>query len=198
MPLEWRKRLDWLLQKLRLKPLSLAGKCRLQFGAAILFSLTLALLVPYLWMNKLAEKSVLDSGRAVSLGIYEQHFRIPGLSGGTLPRIDDNGSMRAQGDSVIQWYRLDKESQPVTQFHHETQDNFSLLQKDETANDIAWISKRGPFPHNMYLRLVRAREKCLGCHNAQGAAIPFNKNQPIGVLLVQTQAAEYTMLLNCL
>jgi signal transduction histidine kinase len=106
--------------------------------------------------------------------------------------------MRAQGDSVIQWYRLDKESQPVTQFHHETQDNFSLLQKDETANDIAWISKRGPFPHNMYLRLVRAREKCLGCHNAQGAAIPFNKNQPIGVLLIQTSAAEYTMLLNCL
>jgi two-component system sensor histidine kinase BarA len=198
MSLEWRKRLDWLLQKLRLKPLSLAGKCRLQFGAAVLFSLTLALLVPYFWMNKLTEKSVLDSGRAVSQGIFEQHFRLPALSGESLPRLDDSGSVRAQNDSVIQWYRLDKEPQPVTQFHHETQDKFSLLQKDETADDAAWISRRGPFPRNMYLRLVRAREKCLVCHNAQGAAIPFNKNQPVGVLLVQTSAAEYprTMLLN--
>jgi signal transduction histidine kinase len=195
--LEWRKRLDWLLQKLRLNPLSLAGKCRLQFGAAVLFSLTLALLVPYFWMNRLAEKS-LDSGRAVSQGVFEQHFRIPALSGENLPRLDDSGSVLAQGDSIIQWYRLDKEPQPAVQFHHETQDNFSLLKKDETINDIAWISKRGPYPRNMYLRLVRARERCLVCHTAQGAAIPFSKNQPVGVLLVQTSAAEYprTILFN--
>jgi two-component system sensor histidine kinase BarA len=196
VPLEWRKRLDWLLQKLRLKPLSLGGKCRLQFGAAVLFSLTLALAVPYIWMNKMAEKSVWDSGRAVSQGVFEQHFRIPALSGENLSRLDDSGSKRAEGDSVIQWYRLDKDSQSVTQFHHETQDNFALLLKDETADDMAWISRRGSVPHNMYLRVVRAREKCLDCHNAQGAAIPFNKNQPIGVLLIQTSAAEYTKLLN--
>jgi signal transduction histidine kinase len=198
MPLEWRKRLDWLLQKLQLKPLSLAGKCRLQFGAAVLFSLTLALLVPYFWMNKLAEKSVLDSGRAVSQGVYEQHFRIPALHDEALPRLDDSGSIRGQGDSVIQWYRLDKESQPVTQFDSETRENFSLLQKDETTDDLAWISHRSTFPHNMYLRLVRANEKCLVCHNSQGSANPFNKNQPVGVLLVQSSADEFprTMLLN--
>jgi hypothetical protein len=62
MALNWRKRLDTILEKLRLKPLSLAEKCRIQFGAAVVFSLILALWVPYFWMGKLTEKNALDSG----------------------------------------------------------------------------------------------------------------------------------------
>ena len=57
---------DKLLRLAKLKPLSLAEKCRLQFGAAVIFSLTLALLVPYYWMGKLTEKVALDAGRAVA------------------------------------------------------------------------------------------------------------------------------------
>ncbi len=198
MPLEWRRRLDWLLQKLRLKPLSLAGKCRLQFGAAVLFSLTLALLIPYFWMNKLTEKSALDAGRAVSQTIFEQHFRIPAAGEGTLPRLDESGASRTAGDSVVQWYRLDNESKPSTTLGPEWRKKLSLLQKDETADDSAWLSYENETVQNKYLRFVRAGEKCLTCHNPQGSAIPFNKNQPVGVLLVQTSAAEYsrTALLN--
>jgi signal transduction histidine kinase len=198
MPLEWRRRLDWLLQKLRLKPLSLAGKCRLQFGAAVLFSLTLALLIPYFWMNKLTEKSALDAGRAVSQTIFEQHFRIPATGEGALPRLDESGASRTTGDSVVQWYRLDNESKPSTTLGPEWRKKLSLLQKDETADDSAWLSYENETVQNKYLRFVRAGEKCLTCHNPQGSAIPFNKNQPVGVLLVQTSAAEYsrTALLN--
>ena len=61
---------------MRLSPLSLAEKCRLEFGAAILFILALALLIPYLWMSKLTEKTSLDSGRAVAYTLYQQHFQI--------------------------------------------------------------------------------------------------------------------------
>ena len=50
----WKK----ILKFLRLSPLSLAEKCRLEFGAAIVFILALALLIPYLWMSKLTEKTL--------------------------------------------------------------------------------------------------------------------------------------------
>jgi hypothetical protein len=86
MALNWRKRLDTILEKLRLKPLSLAEKCRIQFGAAVVFSLILALWVPYFWMGKLTEKNALDSGRAVAQSIFEQHFRLP-AHGQILPMI---------------------------------------------------------------------------------------------------------------
>jgi two-component system sensor histidine kinase BarA len=192
MPLEWRKRLDWLLEKLRLKPLSLAGKCRLQFGAAVLFSLTLALLVPYFWMNKLTEKSALDAGRAVSQTIFEQHFRIPSAGEGALPRLDESGAVRTQGNVVVQWYRLDSGSQTIATLAPEWQKKLSLLQKDEKVDDTAWIAQQDETNQNMYLRLVRAGEKCLTCHTSQGSAIPFNKEQPVGALLVQTSATEYS------
>ena len=61
-------------ERLYKKPISLAEKCRLQFGGAVLFSLILALLIPYFWMNKLTEKTALDSGRSISQALYEKHF----------------------------------------------------------------------------------------------------------------------------
>jgi signal transduction histidine kinase len=198
MAAEWRTRLDRLLEKLRLKPLSLAGKCRLQFGAAVLFSLTLALLLPYFWMGKLTEKNALDSGRAVSQTIFEQHFRIPAAGEGTLPKLEESGLVRTQGQSTVQWYRLDNESKTPASLAPEWQKKLSLLQKDETAKDTAWVLQQNRPAQNMYLRLVRTNEKCLVCHNAQGSAIPFSKNQPVGVMLIQTSAGEYsrTTLLN--
>ena len=68
----WQK----ILRFLRLSPLSLAEKCRIEFGAAILFILALALLIPYLWMSKLTEKTSLDSGRAVAYTLYQHHFQL--------------------------------------------------------------------------------------------------------------------------
>ena len=40
-----------VLRLLHLTPLSLAEKCRFMFGAAVLFSLAIALLIPYIWMR---------------------------------------------------------------------------------------------------------------------------------------------------
>ena len=51
-----RQYIDKMLRLARLKPLSLAEKCRLQFGAAVLFSLFIALMIPFLWMGKLTKR----------------------------------------------------------------------------------------------------------------------------------------------
>ncbi len=197
MALNWRKRLDTILEKLRLKPLSLAEKCRIQFGAAVVFSLILALWVPYFWMGKLTEKNALDSGRAVAQSIFEQHFRLPAHGQDALPMIDETGKVRSADDTVAQWFRIDQEKGPAG-LDPALQKKLKLLQKDANVQDIGWKSSVDGVTRNMYLHLVRASEQCLVCHNPQGSATAYNKNQEIGVIWVQTSAQEFskTQLLN--
>lgn len=198
MAMDWRAKLDQVLRKLRLKPLSLAEKCRLQFGAAVLFSLVVALLVPYFWMNKLIEKSALDSGRAVSQTVYDQHFRISPQGQESLPRLDENGMSRTSGRSAARWFRLEANQTMPAGLEHGLQKRLDRLKDDSSAEDMAWIGIRDGQTQYHYLRLVRADERCISCHNPQGTATAYNKNEPIGVLAVQTSAKEWsrTILLN--
>ena len=64
-----------LLKLLRLWPLSLAEKCRIAFGMAVILVLALALLWPYIWMGQLTKKASLDAGRAKAEILLRQHFR---------------------------------------------------------------------------------------------------------------------------
>jgi signal transduction histidine kinase len=197
MASNWQNRLDTILEKLRLKPLSLAAKCRIQFGAAVVFSLTLALWIPYFWMGKLTEKNALDAGRAVAQSIFEQHFRLPAHGQDALPMIDETGQIRAADDTVAQWFRMDPEKGPAA-LDPALQKKLKLLQKNANVQDIGWKSSVDGVTKNMYLHLVRASESCLVCHNPQGSATAYNKNQEIGVIWVQTSAQEFskTQLLN--
>ena len=65
-----------LLKLLRLWPLSLAEKCRIAFGMAVIVVLTLALSWPYIWMGQLTKKAYLDAGRAKAEILLRQHFRL--------------------------------------------------------------------------------------------------------------------------
>jgi len=97
---------QYLKQKVFRKPFSLAEKCRLQFGGAVLFSLILALLIPYFWMNKLTEKTALDSGRAISQVFYENHFEI-GMSGSeNRPPLSENAVLLTVPNQLVQLIRL--------------------------------------------------------------------------------------------
>ncbi len=182
------------------KPISLAEKCRLQFGGAVLFSLVLALLIPYFWMNKLTEKSAMDAGRAISQAVYENHFRWTDSHEMALPKLSENGTPLTDSDPVIRWVRFDKEGHAVTGGVTKTDsEKITMLRKDNAVSDIAWtekISKEAV--HNHYLRLVRAEENCLRCHNEQGPSSAFSKNQEIGVLIAQSPARglAWTLFMN--
>ena len=67
----------WLriLKRLRLWPISLAEKCRVTFGAAVIFILALALLLPYIWMGQLTDKASLDASRAKAETLMRRHFQ---------------------------------------------------------------------------------------------------------------------------
>jgi signal transduction histidine kinase len=191
-----RRYLRWLepiLVKVRLKPLSLAEKCRLQFGAAVLFSLILALLIPYLWMGKLTEKSALDAGRAVAEVVFERHFQLDPASEKARPRLNESGLTRQEADTVILWQRAGGTTTQTSPAALTESQNAQIayLRSDPEVTDVAWIERRPEGSlRNYYVRVVLAEENCLRCHNPQGTAPVFNQNQEIGVLAVQTPARE--------
>ena len=182
--------LDPILVKARLKPLSLAEKCRLQFGAAVLLSLVLALLIPYFWMGKLIEKSALDSGRAVAEAVFERHFHLDAGLKKDRPRLNEAGLLREESDTVIVWQRAegDKGEGP-TRLTGSQKREIDYLRSDPDVTDVGWIEQRlEGSRRNYYVRMVMANENCMRCHNPQGTGPAFNLNQEVGVLLVQTPA----------
>lgn len=195
----FRVKMDRLLRRLHLKPLSLAEKCRLQFGAAVILSLIVALLIPYLWMNKLTEKTALDAGRAVADRVYEQHFRVPPRVRQELPVLSENGAVRDPNDLTILWARLDSESPQVPADWTESErTQTQRLLEDPDGYEYGWIDTSATPHQNTYVRIVRATDACLTCHGPDRPATPFHKNQRLGLLLIRSPVREYakTILIN--
>ena len=183
------------------KTLSLAEKCRLQFGGAVLFSLVLALLIPYFWMNKLTEKAALDSGRAISQVFYENHFKIGTSDQENRPHLSESGIVLDDPNHLVQWIRLDENTEKIVHGLSDAQKkSLELVRQNDTVNDVAWTdagNKQG-ITQNHYLRLVRAQENCLQCHTEEGLAPAFSKNLEVGVLVAETPAATlaWTLFMN--
>ena len=106
--------IDIALRKVKLKPLSIGEKCRLQFGGAVLLILSLALMLPYFWMGKLTEKNALDSGRAIADTVFLRHFNLDGDSEKGLSALNETGAVRDPDELIVTWFRLNvPEKTPV-------------------------------------------------------------------------------------
>jgi len=188
-----------LLKTLHLRPASLAGKCRLLFGIAILFVLVLALLIPYFWMGKLTEKAVLDSGRAVVNTIYERHFKIDDEKDKGRIMLEETGARKEAQLSRVKWLRFGP-SQKEWQKQLSKRQNEAIKQFQEQSgiSELAWEEEiEGSF-ETVYLNLVRANKRCLTCHSAEGSAPAFSLSEPVGAILVQMppRGMSKTLLLN--
>jgi len=188
-------------EKLYRKRLSLAEKCRLQFGGAVLFSLVLALLIPYYWMNKLTEKTALDSGRAIRQVFYENHFKMGMPEQSKRPTLSESGIVLSDPNGFIRWIRLDQNAEKRLEFLSDAEKARleSIRNKAGDVSDIAWTDRRAKGGgQNHYLHLVRARESCLHCHTGEGLPPAFNKNQDVGLLVAETPAAAlaWTLFMN--
>ena len=191
MASRFRPYIDKVLYLARLKPLSLADKCRFQFGGAVLAILILALMIPYFWMGKLTEKISLDSGRTVADTIFDRHFQVDGEGTTGLSRLDESGGVRDPNDVAIRWIRLDSpDTLASVQLSDEQRSVALRLRDEERDHDYAWIERNSGSVESHYVRVVRAGDSCLTCHNPQRGASAFNKNQAVGVLIVKTPARE--------
>jgi len=183
----WQK----LLELLRLSPLSLAEKCRIAFGAAVVLVLFIALLLPYIWMGQLTKKTSLDAGRAKAEMLLNRHFQFKNYGETTLAALDSTGAVLDVNNTEIRWIRFtkdyEKQLQQLTQQQKETIE--SLKNQQHRDDNIFWAKKHDALYSN-YVRIFRATDSCINCHNPQGSAGAFGRNEPIGVAIIQKSAAE--------
>jgi signal transduction histidine kinase len=180
-----------ILVFLHLSPLSLAKKCRLAFGAAVVFILALALLLPYIWMGQLTKKASLDAGRAKAETLLNRHFQLKETSGTALAALDNTGAVLDPNDPEIRWIRFTTDSEKKLQQLTEEQKEMveSLRGQEDRDDNILFAKKEGILQSN-YVRIFRATDSCISCHNPQGSAGAFRRNEPIGAVVIQRPAGE--------
>ena len=183
-----------MLKFLRLSPLSLAVKCQIMFGLAVVFTLVIALILPYIWMRQLIKTDFLDTERAkAETLLYRQHFQLKG-SGQAFVPLGINGQILDPNDTQIRWIRFTKESdlqqKQLHQLSSEQQEKIELLKAEDGRNDTISFEKINGVTHSNYIRIFRANDNCISCHNPQGSASPFTPNEMIGVVVTQSPAAE--------
>jgi two-component system sensor histidine kinase BarA len=188
-----------ILAILHLSPFSLAGKCRIAFGAAVALVLILALLLPYIWMGQLTKNAALDAGRAKTEILLARHFQQKRASQDALPELDGRGAVPDVNNPEMRWIQFAKEGESqLTTLTDQQREMVESLKADKERSDNILLAKYDGVLYSDYIKVFRATESCISCHNPQGSAKPFGQNEPIGAVLVRRPAAEIsrTILLN--
>lgn len=182
--------LQRVLRFLHLTPLSLAEKCRVMFGAAVLFSLIIALLIPYIWMRQLTRKVLLDTNKArVESVLLRLHFQLQPTGELARPELNSRGAAKDPNEPGVLWFPLyrDDEQGDLALLNLTQKRLLERLAEDEARSDDIRLSRAGGVLVSDYVRLFRATETCVNCHNPQGSAVPFSLNQTVGLAAVQTR-----------
>ncbi len=188
-----------VLRAFRLTPLSLAEKCRVAFGAAVVLTLALALFIPYAWMRQLTRQIPLDAGRAKAEMLLRSHFQLAEPGDTALAVLDSTGGVLDVDHSQIKWVRFAKqeEKRPVRLNKQQKEMVASLRMQAERDDLIAFAEEHG-IVYSNYVRVFRAADSCISCHNPEGSAGPFRLNEAVGAVVIHRPAAgmSRTVLLN--
>ncbi len=176
-----------LLGLLRLSPLSLAKKCRLTFGTAVVFVLTIALLLPYIWMGQLIKKNLLDTGRARSQALLDRHFQLTDPGQTALKALDNTGQVIDVNNPDMRWIRFAKSDEKQLQsLADEQKQMIESLKAEETTDENIALTKYNGAIQSTYVRIFRAADSCIKCHDPQGSAGEFSSNELIGAVVIQS------------
>ncbi|MGD0078178.1 MAG: hypothetical protein ABSB91_06090, partial [Sedimentisphaerales bacterium] len=118
-----------------LSPLSLAEKCRLAFGAAVVVTLAIALLIPYMWMRQLTRQILLEAGRARAETLVRRHFQMRPAGETTLAPLDDRGNIIDPNKTDMRWVRFTKDEKPIRGISSQQRQTMEELRKDEDSLD---------------------------------------------------------------
>lgn len=178
-----------VLRFLHLMPLSLAEKCRIMFGAAVLFSLILALLIPYVWMRQLTGKVLLDTNKARSDLLLRSHFRPAPAGDVRLAELNDHGAAKDPNERSLLWIDFRKE-QAKTEIARLSPVQKKLL--DEVRgkggrDEAIALGRVNGTRQSDYVRLFRATEGCVSCHNPQATGGAFSLHEAVGAAFVQSR-----------
>jgi two-component system sensor histidine kinase BarA len=180
------------LRFLHLTPLSLAAKCRIMFGAAVLFSLVIALLIPYIWMRQLTRKVVLDTNKARAESVLlHLHFRLkPLLSGETpLQPLNERGTAEDLDEPGLLWvpFQRERDKNDLSSLSRRQRELLEWVQAHPDRDEALDLSRSEGVLQSDYVRLFRATDSCVSCHNPQGTAGAFTLGETVGVAVVRTR-----------
>lgn len=182
-----RRILKKLFDFIRFRPLSLAKKVQATFGAAVILILVIALSIPYIWMGQLTKKDMLDIGRSRSKVLLDRHFQLSNTSQ-TLPPLDSTGKVRDVNNSDISWISFTKDDEDkLSQLSEEVRDIIDTLTNDQDRDDNIIMTRKEDYLESNYIRIFRATDNCISCHNPQGSASAFGLNKPIGAVLIESR-----------
>jgi two-component system sensor histidine kinase BarA len=179
-----------ILVFVHLSPLSLAEKCRIAFGAAVLLILASALLIPYAWMRQLTRQNRLDASRVRAETLVRNHFQIRPPDNTKLAALDDRGNVMDPNKTDIRWVRFKKDDKKIEGLTVQQRLMIENLRNDEDSSDQIRFENRKKKLYSSYVRVFRATEGCISCHNPQGSAGAFNRNEAIGAVVVEGPASE--------
>ena len=179
-----------LLVFLHLSPLSLAEKCRLEFGAAVILALALALLIPYAWMRQLTRQIPLDANRARAENLVRRHFQTRPSGENPLAVLDDRGKVLDPNKTDLKWVRFKKDEKQIEGLTNQQSQMIKALLDDEDTPDQIRFENRGGKLYATYVRVFRAADGCISCHNPQGSAEQFNRNEAVGAVIIERPSSE--------
>jgi signal transduction histidine kinase len=150
----------------------------------------LALLVPYVWMDKLTIKVWLDAGRARTETLLNHHFQLKGAGETGLAALDNAGNAMDVNNPEMLWIRFSKK-EDVLEALSDIQKEMTreLLEEKDREDRLVFLTK-DDVRYSNYVRIFRAREHCLSCHNADGPAGAFEQNEAIGAAVIHRPAEE--------
>ncbi len=167
--------------------MSLARKVQATFGLAVILVLVLALSIPYIWMGQLTKKNLLDAGRARSQVLLDRHFQLRSTSQ-TLPALDSVGQAMDVNDPDITWISFiqERENNKV-ELTGDVNDIVESLKNDQDIDEGIHLVKTEGHLESNYVRLFRATDRCISCHNPQGSATAFPRNRLIGAAVIRSR-----------
>jgi signal transduction histidine kinase len=143
-------------------------------------------------MGLLTKTALLDAGRAKSDILLRNHFQSTRPGGTTLAILSNTGAVIDPNETEIRWLRFTKESDKELQQlpHHQREMIDTLKSQQEKDDDIFYTRKKHRNPYSNYVRIFRANDNCISCHNPQGSASAFNKNELVGAVVIQRPEGE--------
>jgi two-component system sensor histidine kinase BarA len=170
--------------------LSLEEKCRITFSTTVILSLTIALIIPYLWMRQLTKKVLLDSNKARTEAVLlRSHFQLNPTTEIALPQLDNSGAAADVNTPGIIWIRFrqgyEKSGLWRMQLTHTQRKMIESLRTSSSLDDAITLTKKGRSLQSEYVRLFRANENCLRCHNPQGSARELALNEMVGAAVIR-------------
>lgn len=179
-----------VLQFLHLSPLSLAEKCRIMFGAAVLFSLALALLIPYVWMRQLAGKALLDTNKTKAEAVLlRSHFRPAPTGDIHLAELNERGAAKDPNERSLLWidFRKEQAKNEIARLTGIQKKLLDTVRGKGGRDEALALNEVNGTSQSDYVRLFRATDGCLSCHNAQGTAGALSRNEVVGAAFVQSR-----------